>query len=101
MVPLSKVQDLIDKHSELEKELSSQQIDKKQFAEKSKEYSDLNEIIKEAHSYVNYKKNKDELEKLLNDNNSDKEIKDLASIELNDLEQNNKNNEKKINYRFL
>ena len=56
MVPLSKVQDLIDKHSKLEKELSSQQIDKKQFAEKSKEYSDLNEIIKEAHSYVNYKK---------------------------------------------
>ncbi len=101
MVPLSKVQDLIDKHSKLEKELSSQQIDKKQFAEKSKEYSDLNEIIKEAHSYVNYKKNKDELEKLLNDNNSDKEIKDLASIELNDLEQNNKNNEKKIKLFLL
>ena len=29
MVPLSKVQDLIGKHSKLEKELSSQEIDKK------------------------------------------------------------------------
>ena len=29
MVPLSKVQDLITKHSNLEKELSSQEIDKK------------------------------------------------------------------------
>ena len=51
MVPLSKVQDLIAKHSKLEKELSSQEIDKKSFAEKSKEYSDLSDIIKEAVSY--------------------------------------------------
>ena len=58
MVPLSKVQDLIKKHAKLEKELSSEEIDKNSFAEKSKEYSDLNEIIKEANSYYNYKKNK-------------------------------------------
>ena len=51
MVPLSKVQDLIAKHSKLEKELSSQEIDKKSFAEKSKEYSDLSDIIK-AVSYT-------------------------------------------------
>ena len=56
MVPLSKVQDLISKHSKLEKELSSQEIDKKSFAEKSKEYSDLSEIIKEAVSYFNFQK---------------------------------------------
>ena len=59
MVPLSKVKDLIAKHSLLEKELSSHEIDKKSFAEKSKEYSDLNDIIKEANSYYNFKKNKD------------------------------------------
>ena len=58
MVPISKVQDLITKHSKLEKELSSQTIDKKSFAEKSKEYSDLNEIIKEANSYYNFQKDK-------------------------------------------
>ena len=68
MVPLSKVQDLIAKHSKLEKELSSQEIDKKAFAEMSKEYSDLNDIIEEANSYFDFKKNKDELEKLINDN---------------------------------
>ena len=62
MVPLSKVQDLIAKHSKLEKELSSQEIDKKSFAEKSKEYSDLSDIIKEAVSYFNFQKNKGELE---------------------------------------
>ena len=101
MVPLSKVQDLIAKHSKLEKELSSQEIDKKTFAEKSKEYSDLSDIIKEANSYFNFKKNKDELEKLINDNNSDNEMKDLAISELKKLEKNNENNEKKIKLFLL
>ena len=76
MVPLSKVQDLILKHSKLEKELSSQEIDKKLFAEKSKEYSDLNDIIEEANSYYNFQKNKDELEKLINDQDTDKEMRE-------------------------
>ena len=42
MIPIKTVEELIEKHSLLEKELSSGQIDKKLFAEKSKEYSDLN-----------------------------------------------------------
>ncbi len=63
MLPISKVQDLISKHALLEKELSSGEVDKKKFAEKSKEYSDLNEIIKEAIEYNNFKKNTDELKK--------------------------------------
>ena len=47
-LPLNKVQDIVDKHSELEKELSGTNLDSKLFAEKSKEYSNLNEIIKFA-----------------------------------------------------
>ncbi len=101
MLPLSKVQDLISKHSRLEKELSSQEIDKKTFAEKSKEYSDLNDIINEATSYFNFQKNKDELEKLIYDNNSDNEMKDLAISELNELEKKNESNEKKIKLFLL
>ena len=101
MVPLSKVQDLIAKHSKLEKELSSQEIDKKSFAEKSKEYSDLSDIIKEAVSYFNFQKNKVELENLINDNDTDKEMKDLAISELNELEKNNESDEKKIKLFLL
>jgi peptide chain release factor 1 len=101
MLPLSKVQDLISKHSKLEKELSSQEIDKKSFAEKSKEYSDLSEIIREAVSYFNFQKNKDELENLINDNDTDKDMKDLAISELNELIKNNENNEKKIKLFLL
>ena len=101
MLPISKVQDLITKHALLEKELSSGNVDKKKFAEKSKEYSDLNEIIKEANDYTNFKKNKDDLIKIIDDGNADKDIKDLAILELDQLEKNNEINEKKIKLFLL
>ena len=56
MLPLEKVQNLIDRHVKLEKELSSVEIDKKKFASISKEYSDLNDIIKQAKEYLSYQK---------------------------------------------
>ena len=61
MIPLKTVNDLINKHALLEKELSSAKIDKDSFAEKSKEYADLNEIIKIAKYYISFEKNKKEL----------------------------------------
>ena len=45
MIPQKTIKELISKHSILEKDLSSGKIDKKDFADKSKEYSDLNEIV--------------------------------------------------------
>jgi len=101
MLPISKVQNLISKHAQLEKELSSGEIDKKKFAEISKEYSDLSEIIKEAKEYNDFKKNKDELKKIIEDTNSEKDIKDLATIELDQLEKKNEINEKKIKLFLL
>ena len=57
----------------LEKELSSGSIDKKKFAEKSKEYSDLSEIINEANSYSSYESDKKDLEKIINDKSNEQE----------------------------
>ena len=45
MIPNKTIEELISRHSILEKDLSSENIDKKLLAEKSKEYSDVNEII--------------------------------------------------------
>jgi peptide chain release factor 1 len=101
MVPIKKVEDLINKHSNLEKELSSGNVDKKLFAEKSKEYSDLNEIIKEAKDYISFEKNKNDLEKIIHDSSSDKEIKEIAYIELQEIIKKHKNNEKKIKLFLL
>ena len=54
MIPHKTIEDLISKHAFLEKELSSGLIDKKTFADKSKEYSDLNEIVDHAKKYISY-----------------------------------------------
>ena len=101
MIPVNKVRDLISKHESLEKELSSGTVDKKKFAEKSKEYSDLNDIIKEAKEYLSFSKEKEELEKICLDKNSETEIKDLADFELSELIKKNQINEKKIKLFLL
>ena len=56
MIPLKKAEELIQKHKNLENELSSGNLDNKLFAAKSKEYSDLNEIIDQAKKYLNFEK---------------------------------------------
>ena len=101
MIPVSKVKDLIQRHSLLEKELSSGDIDKKKFAEKSKEYSDLNEIINEATEYVSFESEKKELEKIINDKINDEEMKELANSELVELNKKNQLNETKIKIFLL
>ena len=101
MIPKKNIEDLILKHSTLEKELSSGQLDKKLFAEKSKEYSDLNEIIDDAKSYVSYENEKKDLEKILNDKNNDEEMVSMAEQELNELELNNEIKEKNLKLFLL
>ena len=101
MIPPKKIEDLIQKHKILEKELSSSEIDKKLFAEKSKEYSDLNEIIGVARYLLSFEKNKSELEKILHDNKSDNELKKMAEIELEDLKRDYEKNEKKLKLFLL
>ena len=94
MVPTNKIEELINKHSLLEKELSSGKTEKKQFAEKSKEYSDLNDIIKQAKQYISFEKEKNELEKIINDTNSGKDFIAMASEELENLKKQHEINEK-------
>ncbi|MDC2997479.1 peptide chain release factor 1 [Candidatus Pelagibacter sp.] len=101
MIPNKTIEDLISKHSLLEKDLSSTKIDKKLFAEKSKEYSDLNEIIKDAKKYISFEKNKLEIQKILEDKNSDEELLKMAETELNDLKLEHENNEKKLRLFLL
>ena len=101
MIPGKTIEELINKHSMLEKDLSSGKIDKKLFAEKSKEYSDLNEIVENAKKYILYEKDKLELEKILKDKNTDKELFKMAQIELNNLNLQHEKNEKKLKLFLL
>ncbi len=101
MIPLKTVEELIGKHSALEKDLSSGKIDKKLFAEKSKEYADLNEIIQDAKKYISYEKDRSEIQKILDDKNTDAELIKMAQTELSDLKLENETNEKKLKLFLL
>ncbi len=101
MIPLNTVKDLISRHSTLEKELSSGEVEKKKFAEKSKEYSDLNEIIVLAKSYLSYEKEKNELEKIIDEKSNDNEFKTMAKNELEDLKKKHIDGEKKLKLFLL
>ena len=84
MIPISKVRDINDKYDNLEKELSSGKVDTKLFARKSKEYSDLGNIIICARDFVKFEGQKKDLEQIIQDKNSDKEIIEMAEKDLED-----------------
>ncbi len=95
MIPKSKIEEIIAKHINIEKELSSGNLDPKLYSKKSKEYSDLGHVIKQAKEYLNYEKNKKDLEFIINDKKSnDDEIRSLAKNELDVLYEKKIDNEK-------
>ena len=85
MVPIDKVKEIINKHDNLEKELSSANIDPKLFAKKSKEYSSLGTIISVARQYINFENEKKDLLNIIEDKTNDQEMVDLAQKDLNEL----------------
>ena len=101
MLPLEKVKNLIDRHIELENQLSSGEIDKDKYAQISKEYSDLKDIIKEEKEYLNFEKDTEDLKMIINDEKSDNEMKEFANNELQDLKKKFLSNEKKIKLFLL
>ena len=101
MIPKKNIDDLISRHANLEKELSVGELDKKLFAEKSKEYADLNEIINDAKIYISFENEKIDLEKMINDKENDNEIKLMAEQELEDLKLNFDKSEKKLKFFLL
>jgi len=101
MIPIEKVKLIVDTYKTLEKELASGDIDKKDFVKKSKEYSSIGEFIKEARSYIDFEKEKQELEKIINEKDGDKEMIKLAENELIELSKKKEEYEKKLKIYLL
>jgi len=101
MIPIEKVQEIVAKYNLLEKELSSGKVDPKMFAKKSKEYSSLGEIVNEAKKYINFEKEKKDLELIINDKNSDSEIISLAEKDLIELKSEHQSHENKLKIFLL
>ncbi len=54
MIPKDKIEAIIAKYINLEKELSSGNLDPKHYASKSKEYSDLSNIVECAKKFLSF-----------------------------------------------
>ena len=101
MIPLQKVKDIIEKYNNLEKELSAGAIDSKSFAKKSKEYSNLGNIIKVAKEYVSFQNEEKDLEQILQDKSNDNDIIEMAKKDLNEMIVKKENYENKLKIFLL
>jgi len=101
MLPIDKVRNIVTKYDALEKELSSGKVAPKLFAQKSKEYSSLGEVIKIARKYISFENEKNDLVNMVKDKSNDQEIIDLAQKDLNELIEKNEKNEKDLKVFLL
>jgi len=101
MIPVEKVKQIVSTYETLEKELASGNIDKKDFAKKSKEYSSIREVINRAKGYLGFEKEKAELEKIIEDKKSGKDMIELAKNELTHLSKKKEENEKILKVYLL
>ncbi|MDB9752449.1 peptide chain release factor 1 [Pelagibacteraceae bacterium] len=92
MIPIEKVQDIIAKHDNLEKDLSSGSLSPKIFAQKSKEYSSLGNIISFAREFVKFDSELKDLQNIIQDKNNDEEMLEMAKKDIDELKN------KKIDY---
>ena len=101
MIPIEKVRLITKTYETLEKELASGDIDKKDFVKKSKEYSSIGEVINEARGYINFEKEKNELEKIIGEKGGDKEMIKLVENELIQLSKKKKEYETRLKIYLL
>ena len=101
MIPLEKVEQIVSNYETLEKELASGDLSKKDLVKKSKEYSNLGGIISAAKGYLIFKKEKAELDKIVEDKKNDNEMVKLAENELMQLINKQKEYEKKLKIFLL
>ncbi len=101
MIPIEKVKLIISTYETLEKELAAESIDKRDFAKKSKEYSSIGGVINEAKGYIDFEKQKKEIEKIIDEKDGDKEMIQLAENELIQLIKKKEDYEKKLKIYLL
>ena len=101
MIPIEKVKDIISKHDNLEKDLSSGSVDPKSFAQKSKQYSSLGNIISFAREYIKFDNEINDLEHIINDKSNDEEMTEMAEKNLNQLKEKKKDYENRLKIFLL
>lgn len=87
MLPINKVKEIISRYETLEKTLSQTDIDKNTYVKNSKEYSSIGDIIIDVKNYIKMVEDKESSEKILEDKSTDKELKEMAELELSEIKE--------------
>ncbi|MDB3873569.1 peptide chain release factor 1, partial [Pelagibacteraceae bacterium] len=87
MLPINKVKEIVSRYETLEKTLSQSGIDKNTYVKNSKEYASIGDIIVDVKSYIKMVEDKEGSEKILQDKSADKELKEMAEIELLEIKE--------------
>jgi len=85
MIPRDKVENIVNRFNELELILAKPDLKKEEFISNSKEYSNLNDIITFARSYLKVLDDLKNTKNILEDKATDKEFYEMAEIELKEL----------------
>ena len=85
MLPINKVKEIISRYEVLEKTLSQSDIDKNTYVKNSKEYASIGDIINDVKLYIKITEDQKSSEKILEDKTADKELKEMAELELNEI----------------
>tara|TARA_B100001287_G_scaffold275064_1_gene281811 strand:+ start:1613 stop:2683 length:1071 start_codon:yes stop_codon:yes gene_type:complete len=85
MLPINKVKEIITRYEVLEKSLSQSDIDKNTYVKNSKEYASIGDIIEDVKLYLQIIEDKNSSEKILEDKSADKELKEMAELELSEI----------------
>ena len=101
MIPRDKVENIVNRFNELELILAKPDLKKEEFVSNSKEYSNLNDIITFARSYLKVLDDLKNTKNILEDKATDKEFYEMAEIELKELKKEEEECVKKLKVFLL
>jgi len=101
MLPINKVKEIVVRYESLEKALSQTDIDKNTYVKNSKEYSSISDIISEVKAYIKSIEDKEASEKIIQDKSADKELKEMAELEIQEINEKIEDLETKIKIFML
>ena len=85
MIPRDKVENIVNRFNELELILAKPDLKKEEFVSNSKEYSNLNDVITFARSYLKVLDDLKNTKNILEDKATDKEFYEMAELEFKEL----------------
>ena len=85
MLPINKVKEILSRYEVLEKTLSQSGIDKNTYVKNSKEYASIGDIIDDVKLYIKFINDRKSSEKILEDKSTEKELREMAEQELNEI----------------